>query len=87
MRLREMRSRRAARRRSWRPAARRAATDKGGGSGGVRTLALASPESPGRPGSLDVEYFAEQVESLSDGRLRVEVDVGRRLRTNRPGTR
>ena len=52
--------------------------DKGGGSGGVLTLGLVSPESRGRPGSLDVEYLAEQVRSLSDGRVRIEVtwDVG-----------
>ncbi len=53
--------------------------DKGGGSGGVLTLELASPDSPGSPGSHQIEYFAEQVESLSDGRIRIEVawDVGR----------
>jgi TRAP-type C4-dicarboxylate transport system substrate-binding protein len=53
--------------------------DKGGGSGGVLTLELASPDSPGSPGSRQIGYFAEQVESLSDGRIRVEVawDIGR----------
>ena len=50
--------------------------DKGGGAGGVLTLGLASPEVPGRPGSRDVEYFVEQVESAADGRLRVDVEWG-----------
>ncbi|WP_167762095.1 TRAP transporter substrate-binding protein DctP [Blastococcus sp. CT_GayMR20] len=50
--------------------------DKGGGSGGVLTLSLASPEQPGRPGSRDVEYFAEQVSSGSEGRVRVDVEWG-----------
>ena len=40
----------------------------------MRTLSLASAELPGRPGSRDVEYFVEQVESASDGRLRVDVE-------------
>jgi TRAP-type C4-dicarboxylate transport system substrate-binding protein len=48
--------------------------DKGGGSGGVLTLTLASPEVPGRPGSRDVDFFVEQVGSASDGRMRVEAD-------------
>jgi TRAP-type C4-dicarboxylate transport system substrate-binding protein len=53
--------------------------DKGGGDGGVLTLHLASPEEAGRPGSRDVEYFVEQVESASEGRVRIDVewDVGR----------
>jgi TRAP-type C4-dicarboxylate transport system substrate-binding protein len=53
--------------------------DKGGGSGGVLTLTLASPEAPGRPGSVAVDHFAEQVQSISDGRIRVEVtwNIGR----------
>jgi TRAP-type C4-dicarboxylate transport system substrate-binding protein len=50
------------------------AVDKGGGAGGVRTLSLASPELPGRPGSGDIDFFVEQVASASDGRLRVEVE-------------
>lgn len=55
------------------------AVDKGGGSGGVLTLDLVSPEAPGNPGSVDVEHFGEQVQSLSDGRMRVEVtwDIGK----------
>ncbi len=55
------------------------ATDKGGGSGGVTTLRLASPESRARPSGIDVQYLAEQVRSLSDGRMRIEVtwDVGK----------
>ena len=55
------------------------AVDKGGGSGGVLTLRLVSPDSPGSPGSVDVEHFGEQVQSLSDGRMRVDVtwDIGR----------
>lgn len=50
--------------------------DKGGGAGGVLTLSLASPEQPGRPGSRDVEFFAEQVSSGSEGRVRVDVEWG-----------
>jgi TRAP-type C4-dicarboxylate transport system substrate-binding protein len=48
--------------------------DKGGGAGGVTTLTLASPEVAGRPGGRDVEYFVEQVESASDGRIRIDVE-------------
>ncbi len=53
--------------------------DKAGGSGGITVLGLATPDSPGRPSSRDVEHFAEQVRTLSHGRLRVQVswDVGR----------
>jgi TRAP-type C4-dicarboxylate transport system substrate-binding protein len=50
--------------------------DKGGGAGGVLTLTLASPELPGLPGSLDVEYFVEQVTSGSEGRMRIDVEWG-----------
>jgi TRAP-type C4-dicarboxylate transport system substrate-binding protein len=52
--------------------------DKGGGSGGILTLSLASPESPGRPGSQQVDHFTDAVQSLSEGRIRIEVtwDVG-----------
>jgi TRAP-type C4-dicarboxylate transport system substrate-binding protein len=48
--------------------------DKSGGAGGVVTLTLASPEVAGRPGGRDVEYFVEQVESASGGRIRVDVE-------------
>src|SRR4051812_47802525 len=46
--------------------------DKGGGSGGVVNLVLASPDLPGRPSSRDVQYFTEQVSAASGGRLRIE---------------
>ena len=47
--------------------------DKGGGSGGLLALTLASPELPGLPGSRDVEYFVEQVEAVTKGRMRVDI--------------
>jgi len=56
-----------------------AGADKSGGSGGVTTLRLASPDFPGSPAGQDVEHFTERVRSLSGGRLRVEVswDIGK----------
>jgi len=50
-----------------------ASGDKAGGHGGVTTLSLATPDTPGRAGSRAAELFAREVRRRSHGRLRVRI--------------
>jgi hypothetical protein len=45
---------------------------KAGGSGGTVVLRLGTADTPGRPGSAQIEEFGRQVEQLSGDKIRIE---------------
>lgn len=48
--------------------------DKAGGQGEPITLTLGTPDSDGHPDTPLIEHFAQQVEAISGGRVRINID-------------